>query len=339
MSDYQVYGIGNALVDMEFEVTSEELLRLGVEKGVMTLVDEERQLDLLQRLQRKPTKRASGGSAANTMIAVAQLGGRCFYSCKIAADEPGIFYYQDLIDAGVATNAHAEREAGHTGKCIVLVSEDAERSMCTHLGITAEFSDKELDPEALRRSEWIYLEGYLSSSGPGRAAAVKARGLAEQHGVKTSLTLSDPNMVTYFGEGLKEMLGDGVDLLFCNESEALKLAGSSSLDDAIRALSRHARTFAVTLGARGSLVHDGKSTEIVPATPTRAIDTNGAGDMFAGAFLYGITRGLSYPAAASLANRAAGRLIQEFGARLPAAAVQQVKHAFEQEQESTRPAH
>jgi fructokinase len=329
VTSYDVYGIGNALVDLEFSVTTDELGRLQVAKGLMTLIDESRHLDLLERLDPGQLQgRGSGGSAANTMIAVAQLGGASFYSCKVAADEMGDFYRQDLLEAGVASNVRPEGDGDHTGKCIVLVSEDAERSMCTHLGITARLSKAEVDEAAITRASWVYLEGYLAASPTATEAACRVREIAEAHGVRTSLTLSDCSMTEFCRDGLKAMLGSGVDLVFSNEAEALQLTGTADLDAAARAMSQVARSFVITLGARGALVHDGDRSVTVPSPTIRAIDTNGAGDMFAGSFLYGITHGMDFPTAARLANRASGRLIQEYGARLPAAALREVQEAF-----------
>jgi sugar/nucleoside kinase (ribokinase family) len=319
---YRVYGIGNALVDTEIQVQDEELDRMGIEKGLMTLVDEERQHQLVSALKGHlvTANRASGGSAANTVIATSRFGGPSFYSCKVASDDNGDFYLADLEAAGVQHNWRGDRQPGITGRCLVLISPDAERSMNTYLGISESLAYTELVPQAISDSEYLYIEGYLVTSNTGRAAAVRAREHAEANNVKTALSFSDPGMVEFFRDGMQEILGDrGVDLLFCNEAEALTWAGVEQIEEAIEAIKKVARCFAITLGARGALVYDGSTlTEIAPHR-VEAVDTNGAGDMFAGAFLFAITHGRDFQTAGNFASLASARIVARYGPRLSAA--------------------
>jgi sugar/nucleoside kinase (ribokinase family) len=313
---YNVYGIGNALVDMEFEVAPETLQNLGIDKGVMTLVDESRQTELIEKLG-VSHKRSGGGSAANTMVAIAQLGGKGFYSCKVGNDEAGKFYLNDLRSCGLDTNEHGgQAEVGVTGKCLVLVTPDADRTMNTFLGITGEISERELAPEAIANADYLYLEGYLVTSPTAKAAAIKGREIAASAGVKTALSLSDPNMAIFFREGLWEMIGTGLDFVFANESEALTLSATEEIEEAIEHFKRFAKGFAITRGAKGSLIYDGQTLREIAPHPVTAIDTVGAGDMYAGAFLYGITHGMDYAKAGDLASLAAARVVSRFGARL-----------------------
>lgn len=316
MMKYDVYAIGNALVDMEFAVDDEFLVRQNIDKGVMTLVDEAQQQKLYEALAGHTGKMASGGSAANTIIAVSHFGGKTFYSCKVAGDPAGDFYVQDLTRAGVDTNLQPVRDPGVSGRCIVMITPDAERTMHTFLGISEQVCEAELREEAIHNSQYVYLEGYLVTSPNARAAAIQARRIAEANGAKTALTFSDPNMVSFFRDGLGEMVGDGVDLLFCNRQEAYGWTGTDNLDAAVKQIRNIARSFAITLGNEGALVFDGRELHHVPAAPVQAIDTNGAGDMFAGAFLYGITHGYDYARAGALATKAAGKLVTHFGPRL-----------------------
>ncbi|MAZ86999.1 MAG: adenosine kinase [Cellvibrionaceae bacterium] len=318
MADYHVYGIGAALVDTEVEVSDQDLTTLNIDKGVMTLVDESRQQELIEKLSDHlvASKRASGGSAANTIIAASYFGAKSFYSCKVANDENGDFYLNDLRDAGVAYHEELERQAGTTGKCLVLITPDAERTMNTYLGISETVSVNELHPQAAAQSEYAYLEGYLVSSETGRAAAIALREQAEANNVKTALSLSDPAMVEFFHDGLQQMIGNGVDLLFCNEGEALGFTRTDSLEAATAELKKIAKTFAITLGAEGALVFDGQQETRVDAHKVTAIDTNGAGDMFAGAFLYAVTHGYSFAEAGALASRASAQVVSQFGPRL-----------------------
>ena len=329
MERYHVYGIGNALVDMEYEVEHEDLEALGIDKGVMTLVDEVQQLAIMEHLADRPHERGSGGSAANSIIAVSQLGGRAFYSCKVANDHLGHFYLDDLIANGVATNRHGEREDGHTGRCVVLVTPDSDRTMLTFLGISGEFTDRELVPAAVRAADYYYMEGYLVTTPGARVAAIEGRDIAQAAGVRTALSLSDPNMVAHFKPGILEMIGPGVDLVFANESEAKGMARSDDLHAAIDFLKTLSREFAITLGPKGALVFDGQELIEIPPVKTQAVDTVGAGDMFAGAFLYGLTQGWDHRAAGNLAAAAAAKLVASYGPRLPAQETQAILKGLE----------
>ncbi len=315
---YHVYGIGNALVDKEFEVTDEFLAEQGIEKGMMTLLEQDQQETLLTELKNRfgLKKRAGGGSAANSIVAISQFGGKTFYACKVADDEIGDFYMKDLGEAGVKTRLDQVKGDGVTGKCMVMVTDDAERTMNTFLGITSDFSKDDLHLDDLKASEYLYIEGYLVTSDVSREAAITARQVAKEHGVKTAFTFSDPAMVTYFKDGVTEIIGDGVDVLFSNEEEAQTYTGTDNLDDAIAALTKIANKIVVTLGSKGAVViTDGQRVEI-EASPVKAIDTNGAGDMFAGAFMYGISQGMSDRDAGMLASESAARIVATFGARL-----------------------
>ena len=320
MKKYVAYGIGAALVDTEIKVTDAELAQMNVEKGLMTLVDEARQEELLGHLQGHLVKavHASGGSAGNSMIATAQFGGPTFMSCKVAADMDGDIYLGDLTTAGVEHCLDGERENGTTGKCLVLITADAERSMNTFLGISETLSPAQLDAGAIAASEYLYIEGYLVTSPTGLAAAVEARKLAQAAGVKTALSFSDPGMVEFFREGMAAIVGDGLDLIFCNEAEAMGWGETDSLEVAIEKLKRIARSFVITRGADGAITFDGNELVDIPPHQVQAVDSNGAGDMFAGAFLYAITRGENFATAGRFASLAAGNIVSRYGPRLAA---------------------
>lgn len=314
---YDVVGMGNALVDMEFKVTDQFLAENGVEKGLMTLVDEERQGQLMQVINAAETKKQCGGSAANSVIAVSQFGGSSYYNCKVAGDELGKFFVEDLKAAGVDHNLNIENlEAGITGKCLVMVTDDAERTMNTFLGITQDFSGKDINESIIGEADYLYIEGYLVTSPNGKEAMKNAKRLAEQSGTKVAMTFSDPAMVKYFKEGFVEVIGDGVDLLFCNEEEAMLYTGRDKLLEAREELKKIAKHFVITLGKNGAMIFDGDTFIDIEPYPTQAIDTNGAGDMFAGAFLYGITNGHSYASSGKLASLASSRIVSQFGPRL-----------------------
>lgn len=318
MERFDFYGLGNALVDTEYHIKDSVLSALGLDKGMMTLIDAEQLTAIEATISREGTlvKKASGGSAANSLIATASFGGRVFYSCKVGDDALGDFYYQDLVAAGVATNLDQIREAGTTGRCLVMVTDDAERTMATHLGITGALGAEELDDEALKASGMLYLEGYLASATDAHRAAIRARELAQAQGIPVALTFSDPAMVNYFKPQVAEMLGAGVDLLFCNAEEALAWTGCRHLDDAFRALSDSATRWVCTRGKDGATVFDGSTHIDVAGRVVTPVDTNGAGDMFAGAFLYGQSQGWDAEDCARFGVYCSGHLVTEYGPRL-----------------------
>ena len=322
---YNVYGIGNAIVDIVTEVDHDFFSQNEVEKGVMTLVDEKRQHHLLKVIDMKKSRMSSGGSAANSMIGVAQFGGKSFYSCLVAKDELGKFFLEDLKRNGVDTNLRAENcPEGITGKCLVMTSPDAERTMNTFLGISSNFSVLQLDEAAIIDSSYLYLEGYLVTSPNGLDAMKEAKKIAERHNVKTTLTFSDPSMVKYFSKQMEEIVGASVDMLFCNEEEAMIFTGTDSVHDAREKLKSAAKHFAITLGANGAMIYDGDTFINIEPYKVKALDTNGAGDMFSGAFLYGITHGHSYAEAGKLASLASSRVVSQFGPRLEPQQVKKV---------------
>jgi sugar/nucleoside kinase (ribokinase family) len=323
MSHYHLYAIGNALVDTEYEVSDELLSAMGVSKRHMTLIDTPQRAQLLTHVQGLHARRTGGGSAGNTVVALAQLGGQAFYSCRVADDALGAFYTQDLQANGVATNlTHTHPTEGQTGSCMVLVTPDAERSMCTFLGATSQLDASALHPQAIAKSKIYYMEGYLAASPTGLEAAIKGRQIAIEHQVATALTLSDVSMINFCKAGLDAMIGDGLDYLFANEEEAQTWCGTTDLDSIIGQLSALATTVCLTRGPQGCTVVQGDQRMDVPAVPTQAVDTNGAGDMFAGAFLYGITHGHTPAQAAALANRAAAAVVGQHGNRLTATQMQ-----------------
>jgi len=331
MSRYDVYALGNALVDIEYRVDPEDLARLGIDKGVMTLVDADHQNTLMGELAEREVNRSAGGSAANTVIAVSQFGGTGYYSCRIGDDELGELYARDLRANGVATNTHERREPGDTGRCLVFVTPDADRTMHTYLGVTGNLGTDAVDADALRASAWFYIEGYLATAPSAREAVLHARDIAADAGVRTAISLSDPNIVEHFGEGLREFIGDGVDFIFANEAEVLRLCNTDDLDSALSTLRRFAPEYAITLGSRGALIRTDETVHEVPAPRVTPIDTLGAGDMFAGAFLHARGRGHGPVAAGRFASAAASRLITEYGPRFTPGVAREVVAALDDE--------
>lgn len=311
---FDVYGIGNALVDIQYRVAPGFLATAGIDKGVMTLIEEDRHHELLGSLGDDVLKRSSGGSAANTMIAVANLGGKAYYACKVANDAYGDFYLRDLAAAGVDSNRY--QGAGITGKCLVMITDDADRTMNTYLGITGTFGPEQIEPDVIQESDYLYIEGYLVASDDGFEAALAGQAAAHRVGTRVSLSLSDPSIVAAFGDRMRSLVAGGVDLLFCNEAEARAFTETDSESDACSALETLVGAYAVTYEAKGAVVWNGRERFHSPGFSVDALDTNGAGDMFAGAYLFGITQGFNASQSAKLANYASMRVVAQYGPRL-----------------------
>jgi sugar/nucleoside kinase (ribokinase family) len=313
---FDVYGVGNSLVDIQAHVSDETLKTLEFHKGVMTLVEEKTQRQVLAALEGQSISRCAGGSAANTVMGIAQFGGKAVYAGKVGFDPIGEFFLTDMRAAGVQIDV--PQSDGLTGTCVILITDDAQRTMLTNLALSATLSESDIDEEAIKRSKVVYVEGYLFGGEPTRSAALKAIEIAKRHNVRVAFTVSDPFLIQYHRDEFLALIEGPVDLLFCNLEEARALTGLHEPADCAREIHRHAANVALTLGGDGSiLMHE---NEVIPieGVSVKAIDTTGAGDMYAGAILYGITNGLSWPQAGRLASHAASRIVGQIGARLKA---------------------
>lgn len=332
MATVDLFAIGNALIDQEFQVSDDFLIQHSLQKGTMQLTDGETQANLYNNLikTQRHKGQASGGSAANTTVAFSALGGQAFYACRVGNDDLGDIYLKGLNEAGIYTTTKSVSE-GVTGTCMVLVSDDSERTMQTYLGITAELSATQIDFEPLQTAKWLYIEGYLSTSDTARAAVKQAREIAKSNQVKIALTLSDPAMVQYAREGLDELLDDGVDLIFCNQQEAMMYTGTETAEAALEQLKQKSKYIVITLGAQGALIYDGNNTFSVPGRPVTAVDANGAGDAFAGSFLYALNAGLGFQTAAQLAILVSSEVVAQFGPRLAVKDYAKLLHNIQKE--------
>ncbi len=307
-----VYSIGNAIVDLQLKVSEEAFSELGLEKGSMNLIDSSEQTALLSRLDSKDINKASGGSAANSMIAVAQLGGSAAYGCLVGDDEFGKFYSTEMSELGITLYTNPA-EGGSTGSSVILITPDAERTMNTCLGVSAEFGPEHISSKIMKDSEWLFIEGYLFSTPKGQEAVRKAVSVAGKCGTRIAVTVSDAFIVDVFGEPLRETL-KYADLVFANYTEAEKYVGSG--DDVIGRFQEEFTNSVVTRGSEGAVVNfDGVRSEIAPVK-TEAVDDTGAGDMFAGSFLYGISNGYDGQQAGNLASKLSSRIVSKLGPRL-----------------------
>ncbi|MCB0358219.1 MAG: adenosine kinase [Bdellovibrionales bacterium] len=312
--DLHIYGIGNAIMDIQLQALDTDIEHLKLTKGGMALVDAEVQRDLLEFFRGKPLFQASGGSAANTMIAACQLGARTGYGCVVGDDPFGSYYWKEMAELGVELH-NAPRPGGPTGTCVILITPDSERTMNTHLGISAAFSESDLSEEAIARAEWLYIEGYLLTSPSGSAAAARACEIARETGTKIAVSFADAFVVAQFREALDSVVRYA-DLVFANKTEAETFAGSDDEERAFDVLKNQLPNAVMTLHERGARVwYDGEVLS-VPSFPVVAVDSTGAGDMFAGAMLQGLVAGRSAGHAAKVACFYASRVVSQIGARL-----------------------
>lgn len=311
---FDVYAVGHALVDIQARVSDEILAQAGFAKGIMTLVDEAAQQRVLAALSGLPINRCAGGSAGNTAMGIADFGGKAAYAGKVGNDALGEFCVADMRKIGITMDV--PKANAQTGTSVILITADAQRTMLTHLGVSSSLGADDIDGALIAQSKYVYIEGYLFTGESTRAAAMRTIELAKKQGVKVAFTVSDPFLVNLFRDQFWELIEGPVDLLFCNLEEARSLTGKSDAIDCAHEIHKHASNVALTLGGDGSLLmHDGTTTPIEPA-PVEAIDTTGAGDMYAAGLLWGITNGLTWKQAGHIASHAAARIVGQLGARL-----------------------
>jgi sugar/nucleoside kinase (ribokinase family) len=312
---YDVLGIGNAIFDVLVQADESFLGRHGMTKGGMALIDEARATAIYQDMG--PATEMSGGSAANTIVGVANLGARAAYVGKIRDDQIGRLYAHDIRAAGVAFETKAAAAGPATGCSYILVTPDGERTMNTYLGAAQELTPADIDAEQVAASAFLYLEGYLWDPASAKEAFVKAATIAHGAGRQVALTLSDSFCVDrYRGEFVDLMRNGTVDLIFANEAELHSLYQTSDFDTALTQLRSDIKLGVVTRSEKGCVVASKDGVIAVPAFPIdRMVDTTGAGDLFAAGFLFGLVRGAGFEAAGRLGALAAAEVIQHIGAR------------------------
>ena len=322
---FDVFGIGNAIVDIIAQVDDDTMATLGLNKGSMALMDTDSQADILTKIQDHSLSFASGGSAANTMVALAQSGGTGVYTGKVAHDTNGTFYKKGMEEEGIAFDVTpADKSEEPTGSCVVLTTPDAERTMCTHLGVSTSLSKSDINLEHLAQSKICYVEGYLWDAESPRAACHETFSLAKQHGVRTAFTFSDSFLVDRFGDDFKTVVNQYCDILFCNADEAKKFLSLDDVDQCATELGKLCDLAFITDGPHGSYVVEAGTAHKVPGFDVTAIDTNGAGDAFAGGVLYGLTHGMTAAMAAKWGNYFASQVVAKSGPRLASAIGDQV---------------
>ncbi|HVQ12439.1 MAG TPA: adenosine kinase [Vicinamibacterales bacterium] len=314
---FDVTAIGNAIVDVLAKADDALLAEHKLPKGGMSLID----APTAERLYAimGPGVEASGGSAANTIAGIAALGGKTAYIGKVADDQLGSVFTHDIRAVGVAYNTPPLKGGLPTARCLIFVTPDAQRTMQTFLGATSQLGPEDVDMEAITSSKVLYLEGYLWDQPRAKTAMREAAIQAKKAGVKVSLTLSDSFCVARFRDEFKELIKNHVDILFANESEILSLYEVTDFDAALQHARTDAEIAALTRSEKGSVVVNGDEVHVIDAVKgVKVVDTTGAGDAYAGGFLYGYTQGYDLATCGRLGGVMAAEVISHMGPRVEA---------------------
>ena len=315
-----ISALGNALVDTVFKVEHSLIAELGLEIDQMTLSSAEEHAPIIERLIASGAETVSdcGGSATNSLVAAASFGASCFHTCKVSDDEDGTRYLQSLKEAGVGhKGSMASSDSMPTGKCLILVTPDAKRTMTTALNVSSLMDESDLDLDQISNSRIFYIEGYMVTSEENYKVALKALNhLKDFPDVKIALSLSDPGIVMGFKDKFHEIESFGLDYIFGNDDEAMAFVGSDNIEDAFVALKEKSYVSIITMGEKGSAVVSNEGVINTPKVDIQAIDTNGAGDMFAGSFLYSLLQNDDLKTCAEFANYGASKVVETFGPRL-----------------------
>ena len=326
---YDVFGIGNALLDCVYMVEDKFLEENKIEKGLMTLVDEVKQKSIIEKIKSYDSFIQSGGSVTNSVYTLSQLGGSGYVSVLVSDDDFGRTYLRDLKNSNVITAGSSFTTGkGMTGTCLVLTTPDAERTMNTCLSISSNFSIKNINLNDLKYAKYLYIEGYLVTSEIAMDAIKECIQFANMNDVKIALTFSDLSMVKYFKNNFESILKTKVDLLFCNEEEAKTFSGSNSVHGSIEFLKSFTSNLVITQGNKGSLIVNEEEIITIDPYHVKAIDTVGAGDAFAGSYLYGITNGFTPKKSGDLASLLSSKVVSKIGPRLEKEEINSIKNFF-----------
>ena len=307
-------GLGNAIVDIIVNIEDKFLEINNLEKGTMNLINSDESKRLLETC--KVVKQISGGSSANTVVCLAELGNNVQFIGRVKNDQFGNFFSSDIKKSKTIFNTPPINEGASTAHSIILVTPDAQRTMCTYLGASVEFEPKDIDFTVIKESKYLYLEGYLWDSELAKKAFIKAAQIAKQSNTKIILSLSDSFCVDRHRESFLELIDEYVDIVFCNESEVLSLFKKDKLADCHRNLSSLCELVIVTLGSKGSLIINKNDIEqIMSVNKGKVIDTTGAGDIYAGGFIHGLINNCSLKKCGEIASICAGQIITQLGSR------------------------
>jgi sugar/nucleoside kinase (ribokinase family) len=315
--NYDLVGIGNALVDIEVQVDDTFIKEISVTKGGMTLSSTAEQEKILKMLESKPQKTSSGGSAANTIHGASVLGAKSYYLGRVANDKNGKHYTEDMQSCGVGFSGPGSDDVG-TGTCVILITPDAERTMLTNLGVSSMLHPDNVDETIIQNAKAVYVEGYLWTGEETREAGLHLAQVAKKQNIPVAFTLSDAFVVNTFKDNLVDFIQWNVDILFCNEVEAQAMTGETDSRKAFDKLMAWVDTLFLTLGSQGSLAgKSGHEPVQVGTFPVKAVDTTGAGDLYAAGALYGLMNDRTLKDSAIIGSYCAAQVVSHIGGRLP----------------------
>ena len=307
-------GLGNAIVDIIVNIEDEFLEINNLDKGSMNLINSDESQRLLENC--KVIKKISGGSSANTVVCLAELGNNVQFIGRVKNDQFGNFFSSDIKKSKTKFNTPPIDEGASTAHSIILITPDAQRTMCTYLGASIEFEPKDIDFSVLKESKYLYLEGYLWDSELAKNAFLKAAQIAKLSNTKIILSLSDSFCVDRHRDSFLELIENYVDIVFCNESEVLSLFKKDKLANCKGELSSLCELVVVTLGSNGSLIINRSDVEVIKSkTKGKIIDTTGAGDIYAGGFIHGLIKNYSLKKCGEIGSICAGQIITQLGSR------------------------
>jgi sugar/nucleoside kinase (ribokinase family) len=327
-----ISAIGNALVDTVFKVEHSLIQELGLEIDQMTLSSAEEHSPIIERLIESGADTVSdcGGSATNSLVAAASFGAKCFHTCKVSDDQDGVRYLESLKEAGVGHKGNmASANKIPTGKCLILVTPDAKRTMTTALNVSSLMDENDLDLDQIANSKIFYIEGYMVTSEENYKVTLQALNhLQDFPDVKIAFSLSDPGIVMGFKEKFLEMESFGLDYIFGNDDEAMAFVDAENIEETFVKLQEKSYTSIITMGEKGSAVITSEEIIHTPKANIEPIDTNGAGDMFAGSFMYALLQDNDLKSCAEFANYGASKVVETFGPRLTQESYKEVLNNF-----------
>ena len=316
---YDISALGNALVDTQYMVDHSFLDEIGLEADSMTLASAEEHAPIIKKLEEMGVDSVSdcGGSATNSLVAAANYGSSCHHVCRVADDVDGKKYLDSLHTAGVKHIGVSKEESEMpTGKCLIFVTPDAKRTMSSMLGISAFLGPKDIDYDAVQNSKIFYIEGYMVTSDENFNAVTSVLDNIDNEKTLKALSLSDAGIVHGFRDKFKEIETYGIDMIFCNDDEAIAFAGTENLNEAIEFYKNKKYMIAITKGSEGSVVISNGNKIFSPAVEIDPVDTNGAGDMYAGSFMHAYLNGYDIETCAEFSNYASSKIVETFGPRL-----------------------
>ena len=324
---YDISALGNALVDTQYKVSHEFLSNIGMEADSMILASAKEQNPIIEKLIEMGSESISdcGGSATNSLVAASNYGSKCHHVCRVAADKDGKNYLDSLRSAGVDhIGVSGENSDMPTGKCLILVTPDAKRTMISMLGVSAYLGSSDIDYDVVENSKIFYIEGYMVTSDENFNAVISVLEHLKGKDVLKALSLSDAGIVHGFKDKFDLIESYGIDMIFCNDDEAIAFSGKNDLEGAIELYKNKSYVTVITVGAEGSVVVNKGQEYRSPAEKITPIDTNGAGDMFAGSFMHAYLQGHSFEECAKFGNLASSKVVETFGPRLTASGYAEV---------------